>query len=64
MSKQKYVGDPKFKEELDRIREEKRIKLTDEEKAKISQTFYGRTVPPEFHGTKYIKGSKSKGFLP
>jgi len=59
----KYVGDPAFKAELERIREEKRIKLTEEEKAKISQPVYGHTpIPPEMDGKTKIEGSKSKGF--
>lgn len=59
----KYTGDPAFRAELERIREEKRIKLTEEEKAKINQTIYGRTqVPPEMDGSTHIEGSKTKGY--
>lgn len=63
MATKKYTGDPEFKAELERIREEKRIKLSEEEKAKINQTLYGRTtIPPEMDGQTKIEGSKSKGF--
>jgi len=63
MSK-KYTGDPAFKAELERIAEEKRIKLSEEEKAKISQPVYGRTsIPPEMDGQTHVAGSKKdKGF--
>lgn len=63
MAGKKYTGDPAFRAELERIREEKRIKLTEEEKAKISQPLYGRTgIPPEMNGQTHIEGSKSKGY--
>jgi len=63
VSSKKYTGDPEFWAELERIREEKRIKLTEEEKAKISQPLYGKTsIPPEMDGQTKIEGSKSKGF--
>lgn len=63
MATKKYTGDPAFKAELERIREEKRIKLSEEEKAKISQPIYGKTrIPPEMDGQTKIEGSKSKGF--
>jgi hypothetical protein len=62
MSGKKYTGDPAFKAEMERLAAERKAKLTEEEKAKISQTIYGQTFPPELDGKTHIEGSKSKGF--